>query len=149
MGICTTTPILAYADFSNLFKLHTDACTLGLGATLYQNQGGVDSIIGYTSRSLGKTKCKYPAHKLEFLILKWAVMEQFHEYLYGNHFVVYLDINPLTYVLTSAKLHATGHCWVAGLANYTFSLKYHSDKINVDADALSHISLGEYDQHST
>ena len=36
------TPILAYADFLKPFKLHTDACTLGLGAILYQNQDGVD-----------------------------------------------------------------------------------------------------------
>ena len=44
-------------------------------------------------------------------------MQQFHEYLYGNHFVVYTDNNPLTYVLTNAKLDATGHHWVAGLTN--------------------------------
>ena len=30
-------PILAYADFLEPFKLHTDACALGLGAILYQN----------------------------------------------------------------------------------------------------------------
>ena len=66
----------------------------------------------------------YPAHKKEFLALKWAVMEQFHEYLYGNHFFMYTDNNPLTYVLTSPKLDATGHCWVAGLANYNFALHY-------------------------
>ena len=74
-------------------------------------------------------------------------MEQFHEYPYGNHFVMYIENNLLTYVLTSAKLDATGHHWVAGLANYNFALNYHSGKINVDADALSHIPKGEHDQH--
>ena len=69
-------------------------------------------------------ECKYPAHKLEFVALKWVVMEQFHEYLYDNTFVVYTDNNQLTYVLTSAKLDATGHCWVASLANYNFALSY-------------------------
>ena len=39
-------------------------------------------------------ECKYPAHKREFLALKSAVMEQFHEYLYSNDFVVYTDNNP-------------------------------------------------------
>ena len=24
-------------------------------------------------------------HKLEFLCLKWAITDQFHEYLYGTH----------------------------------------------------------------
>ena len=51
-------------------------------------------------------------------------MEQFHEYLYGNQCVMFTDNNPLTYVLTSAKLDATGHHWVAGLANYNFALNY-------------------------
>ena len=137
-GIYTSTPILADADFSKPFKLHTDACTLGLGVILYQNQDGVDHIIGYTSRSLSKIEYKYPAHKLEFLALKWAITEQFHEYLYGNNFVIYTDNNPLTYILTSAKLDATGHHWIASLANDNSALSYQSGKTNVD----SHIPRG-------
>ena len=62
--ICTSTPILAYVDFSKPFKLHSNACTLGLRAILHQNQDGVDHIIGYTSRSLSKTKYMYLAHIL-------------------------------------------------------------------------------------
>ena len=52
--ICTSTPILAYVDFLKPFKLHTDACTLGLGAILYQSQDGVDHVIGYGRQSLSK-----------------------------------------------------------------------------------------------
>ena len=60
------------------------------------------------------------AHKLEFLALKCSVTERFHEYLYGGEFEVYTDNNPLTYILTTAKLDATGQRWVANLANYNF-----------------------------
>ena len=49
-----------------------------------------------------------PIHKLEFLCLEWAIANQFHEYLYGNTFSVYADNNPLTYVLSTAKLDAMG-----------------------------------------
>ena len=80
---------------------------------------------------------------VEFLALKWSIMERFHEYLYGGHFEVYTDNNPLTYILTTAKLDATGQRWVASLANYNFEIFYKSGKLNVEADALSHIPWGE------
>ena len=51
--------------------------------------------------------------------------------------------NPLTYVLTTAKLDATGHRWVATLSNYTFSIIYKPGKGHVDTDALSHIRWPE------
>ena len=58
-----------------------------------------------------------------------------------------MDNNPLTYILTSAKLDATGHHWVVSLANYNFALSYKSGKVNVDADNLSHIPWENHDQH--
>ena len=47
------------------------------------------------------------------------------------------DNNPLTYVLTSAKLDAKGQRWIASLSGYNFSIKYRSGKKNFDADGLS------------
>ena len=54
-----------------------------------------------------------------------------------------MDNNPLTYVLTMAKLDATRHRWVASLSNYTFSIIYKPGKGHQDADALSHIKWPE------
>ena len=54
-------------------------------------------------------------------------------------FEVYTDNNPLTYILTTAKLDITGQRWVASLANYHFKIFYKSSKLNVEADALSQI----------
>ena len=78
----------------------------------------------------------------ELLALKCSVTERVHEYLYGGEFEVYMDNNPLTYILTTAKLDATGHRWVASLANYNFKIFYRSGKLNVEADALSRIPWG-------
>ena len=77
-------------------------------------------VIAYASRSLSKTEKNYDAHKLEFLALKWSITERFHEYLYGGKLDVYTDNNPLTYVLTTAKLNAMGQRWIASLAHYDF-----------------------------
>ena len=82
-------------------------------------------------------------HKLKLLTLKWVVVKKFHEYLYGSTFDVYTDNNPLTYILTTAKLDAASHCWVASLANYNFRLHYQAGKTNIDADALSRLSWPE------
>ena len=130
-------PVLAYADYRLPFKLHTDASCSGLGAVLYQCQDGLDRVIAYASRSLKPSERNYPAHKLEFLALKWAVTDKFHDYLYGAQFEVVTDNNPLTYVLSTAKLDATGHRWVAALANYNFAITYRSGRLNQDADGLS------------
>ena len=61
--LCTTTPILAYADFGKPFNLHTNASVLGLGAVLYQVQDGVGKMISYASRSFTKSEIKPPVHK--------------------------------------------------------------------------------------
>ncbi len=52
------------------------------------------------------------------------MVEKFHDYLYGVKFTVVTDNNPLTYVLTTGKLNATGHRWLAALATYDFEIKY-------------------------
>ena len=138
--LCSQTPILAYANYKKPFKLHTDASENGLGAVLYQKQdGGTNRVIAYVSQTLSKSEKNYDAHKLEFLALKWLVTERFHEYLYGGEFEVYTDNNQLTYILTTAKLDATGQRWVASLANYNFKIFYKSGKLNVEADGLSRI----------
>ena len=95
------------------------------------------------SRSLKPAEKNYPAHKLEFLALKWAIAEKFHDYLYGSKFEVLTDNNPLTYILTSAKLDATGQRWVAVLSAYNFTLTYRRGTRNADADVLSRITVTE------
>ena len=94
---CMQTPILAYADYKRPFIVHTDASESGLGAILYQkDEAGLKRVIAYASRTLNPSERKYLAHKLEFLGLKWAITDQFHEYLYGGTFDIYTNNNPLT-----------------------------------------------------
>ncbi|PIK39177.1 hypothetical protein BSL78_23984 [Apostichopus japonicus] len=115
----------------------------GLGAALYQIQEGKKRVIAYGSRCLRKGERNYPAHKLEFLALKWAVTEKFKDYLYGREFTVLTDNNPLTYVLSTAKLDATGHRWLAALGAYNFKINYRAGVKNGDADGLSRMFIDE------
>ena len=96
-------------------------------------------MVKYASRTLSKSERNYPAYKLEFLALKWAITDQFHKYLYGEYFYVYTDNNPLTYILKSAKLDVVSQHWVTALAMYNFKLYYKTGKSNVEGEALSQI----------
>ena len=137
--------VMAYPDFEAPFFVNCDASGYGLGAVLYQNQGGVDRVISYASRTLSDAEKNYHLHsgKLEFLALKWAVTERFTDYLkYGEPFDIYTDNNPLTYILTTAKLNATGMRWVAELSDYNFKIHYKPGPTNVDCDYLSRRPTG-------
>ena len=94
---------------------------------------------------MNETEQRYHSNNQEFLALKWAITEQFHEYLspYGNNqnkFVVHTDNNPLTYIFSSANLDAAGQRWVACLASYNFSLEYQKGKDNMVANFLSQMN---------
>lgn len=108
-----------------------------MGAALYQEQGDKLRVIAYASRGLSKNEKNYPTHKLKYLALKWAVCEKFSNYHYGTEFTVLTDNNPLTYVLTKAKLNAAGHSWLAQLYTYRFNIKFRAGSANRDADGLS------------
>ena len=56
---------------------------------------------------------------------------------------MYTDNNPLTYVLTTANVDATGHRWLAALTSYNVSILYRPGKSNADADTLSRIPTNE------
>ena len=143
---CLQAPILSFPDFNKPFLLETNASGRGLGVVLSQKQAdGRYHPITYASCVMNETEQRYHSNKQEFLALKWAVTEQFHEYLspYGknrNEFVVRTDNNPLTYIFSSANLDATGQRWVAHLASYNFSLEYQKGKDNTVADFLSQMN---------
>ena len=130
---------LVFPDYNLPFRVHCDASKTGLGAVLYQKVDGKDRVVSFASRTLTDPEKKYHLHsgKLEFLALKWSVTDRFSDYLSYTAFTVYTDNNPLTYVMSTAKLNATGLRWVAELANYQFSIFYRPGKACGDADGLS------------
>ena len=84
-----STPILVFPDFDKPFLLETDASVEGLGAVLSQKQSdGLYHPVAFGSHSLTLSENDYHSSNLEFLMLKWSIMEQFKEYLAYSPFVV-------------------------------------------------------------
>lgn len=95
------------------------------------------SNLGFSLKMIWLNRCLEVKKKMDRCGgLKGGVLEMPGP-ISGASFVTCTDNNPLTYILTTAKLNSTGHRWLASLANYNFSLQYHPGKINIDADALS------------
>ena len=143
--LLTSDLVLGLADRTKPFTLHIDASGVGLGAVLYQRSTGdqIDKVIAYASSGLSKSEQMYPAHKREFLALKWAMTDKFRDYLLGSKVTVVTDNNPLCYVLKTAQLDATSHRWLAALSIFDFEIKYKQGILHTDADALSRLPRDE------
>ena len=123
--VCMNSPVLAFANYTKDFLLETDTSKEGLGAVLSQKQvDGWFHLVAYGSSAITAHEKSYHSTKLEFPALKWAITEHFKEYLLYQPFLVNTDNNPLTYIMTTPNLDATGHQWVGALAKFNFQLEY-------------------------
>ena len=146
---CMMAPVLVFADFKKPFWLETDASGEGLGAVLLQeSDDGQYHPVAFASQELKGGEPKYYSSKLEFLALKWAVTEQFREYLQYKPFTIRTDNNPLTYILMTSNLDALGHRWVAVLAGYNMKLEYLKGSDNKIADTLSWLPLEKLNEEA-
>ena len=138
----SSVPVLVFPYFDKPFLLETDASKEGLGVVLSQKQDdGCYHPVVFGSRTLMPSEQNYHSSKLEFLALKWSVTDHFKEYLAYTLFTVHTDNNPLTYVLTTPKLDATGHRWVRALASSEFTLEYQKGSDNATTDTLSQVPV--------
>ena len=145
-GKVQSAPVLVFPNFEKPFLLETDASKEGMGAVLSQKQSnGWYHPISFGNHSLTPEK-NYHSSKLEFLALKWSVTEHFKEYLAYAPSVVWTNNNPLTYVLMTPNLDATGHRWVGTLASFQFELEYQKGTDNRAADVLSRVPINHSQQ---
>ena len=65
--------LLTVPDVSDLFRLHTDASGVGLGAVLSVVRGGVELPAAYFSKQLQGAQKRYSATELECLAVVSAI----------------------------------------------------------------------------
>ena len=133
--------VLALANYMKDFLLEMDTSKEGLGVVFSQKQqDGHYHLVTYGSQALTTHEKNHNSTKLEFLVLKWAVMEHFKEYLLYQPFLVKTDNNPLAYIMTTPNLDAMGHQWVGALVKFNFQLAYQKGWDNTVADVMSRIT---------
>ena len=55
--LCSNTPVLAYPNYRQKFKLYTNASESGLGAVLTQiKEDNLERLVAYASRTLSKSE---------------------------------------------------------------------------------------------
>lgn len=82
----TTAPTLALPDFTKEFVLETDACVVGLGAVLMQEE----HPIAYISKVLSKQHLGMSVYNKELVDIVFVV-EKWRYYLLGRHFIIKTD----------------------------------------------------------
>ena len=94
--------LLAYFDPKKTTVLQIDTSINGLGTCLLQDE----KPVYFATKALMEAQRGYVAIELESLAAAW-VMEKFHHFLYGNHFLFETDQKHLETILSRGLNQAT------------------------------------------
>ena len=135
-------PILAYYNPKKETIVQTDGSIKGLGACLLQDQ----RPVYFASKALTETQHGYVAIEIESLAVAWA-MENFHHFLYANHFILETDQKPLEAILSKSLNQARPRLQriLIRTLPYSFTVCYIPGVTNQLADCLSQLG----DQNDT
>ncbi|GKF19424.1 putative reverse transcriptase domain-containing protein, partial [Tanacetum coccineum] len=125
-------PIFALLDGPKDFVVYCDASRIGLGCVLMQR----GKVIAYVSRQLKIHEKNYTTHDLDLGEAVFALKICRH-YLYGTKSVVYMDQKSILHIFSQKELNMLQHRWIELFSDYDCEIRYHPDKVNVMADALS------------
>ncbi|CAM5178835.1 unnamed protein product [Eretmochelys imbricata] len=130
-------PVLANPDFDKPFVVFTDTSDTGLGAVLMQeDEKGERHPITYLSEKLLPREQHYTAIERECLAMVWA-LKKLEPYLFGQHFTVYTNHPPLTWLHQMKGANAKLLRWSLLLQDYDMDVVHVKGSANLIADALS------------
>ncbi len=141
---------LEHPNFERPFVLEVDASRSGYGAVLSQRDDNNKlRPLAFASRKTSMSESNYPAHKLEFAAMRWAITKKYRDYLQGSFCKVLTDSNPLCHIIHKLDIDATSQRWLAELSKFDFSIEHRSGVSNKAADALSRMEDPPKMDHST
>jgi hypothetical protein len=115
-------PILKRPEFSKVFILHTNWSAFGIGAIIGQlDEEGKEYVIAYASRSNNKAESNYSSYEGECFVVVWAIIH-FRPYLYDTNFILYMDHQPIKWLMTNDKLTGKLVRWALILQEYEFKV---------------------------
>ena len=129
-------PILMLPGFEKQFIKRTDASDLGIGAILLQDHGGISFPVAFASRKLLSRERAYSSIEKECLALVWGI-QTFQSYLYGKHFLLETDHQPLAYIQKAEVANFRIMRWALALQPYRMTIVAIKGTDNVGVDYLS------------
>lgn len=129
-------PILRLPDVTKQFVLQTDASSVGIGAILLQEDLGVKHPVAFASRKLLPAERNYSTIERECLAVVWGI-QKFQTFLYGVHFLLETDHQPLLYLGRAQFQNSRLMRWALAIQPYRFTINAIKGSQNVGADFLS------------
>ena len=101
--LVTSDQVLCHHSPVKPIRLACDALPFGMGAVLsYTFEDGTQRPIAFSSRTLTKTERNYSQIDKEALAIIFGI-KRFHTYLYGRHFTLITDHQPLLSIFSLTK----------------------------------------------
>ena len=131
----------AVVDTSRPFRLHCDASTAGLGATLERKQpdGSIRPIV-YISRVTLDNEHNWTRMELKAGCVVWSII-RLRRYLFGVYFLVFTVHQCLQQTCKIGETIPRIQRWIEFLSAYNFRLSYRRGQENANADFLSRLPL--------
>lgn len=128
-----------YSEGAQPLRLFTDASGYGVGACLMQDQLGKLTPIAFASMTFNSAQQNYNTLERELAAIRWGV-KQFRAFLFGVHFIVHTDHQPLVYLHNMQIVNARLARTLADLSDFTFIICYTPGGQNTGADMLSRLN---------
>ncbi|XP_051785433.1 uncharacterized protein K02A2.6-like [Erpetoichthys calabaricus] len=142
--LITSDEVLTHFNPKLPLRLACDASPYGIGAVLsHKMLDGTERPIAFASRSLSPAEKNYAQIDREGLSLVWTV-KKFNQYLYGKHFTLVTDHQPLIAIFNPHKCVPTMAAarlqrWSLFLGDHDYQIEFRGTKQHANADGLSRL----------